>query len=472
MTRPFACVVNLGCRVNRVESDRITSDLAAAGFALVAQDEADLIVINTCAVTGEAEAKTRKAVRHALGLPREPLVVVTGCVVNLHPGELTDLSPRVIAEPSKVDVARTAARVAGVSLHGSSSAGEHHDLSDLLGRSRLGIKVQDGCNNRCSYCIVWKARGPERSVPVDVVLEQVREAERAGIPEVVLTGVNLGAYDGVGPHDTHVEIDELLTIILRETSIPQVRLSSLEPMDVDERLIDAMVAGGERVAPFLHLPLQSGCSATLERMNRPYTAEEYEATVAMIRSKLPTVSISCDIIAGFPGETDDEFALSRALCERVGFSRMHVFRYSARPGTPAAEAVDQVEPEVMAARASELRAVGERGAQADAAARVGAVENAVLEYGNRGTLGSFHRVIVDDAPADRAGSLVRVRIDSMDGHGTLRAHTLPSDGDSMPAGACSDSRASGADGSRSAFYANGYSANACGGAPSGKGGRR
>ena len=192
-----------------------------------------------------------------------------------------------------------------------------------------------------------------------------------------------------------------------------------------QRLIDAMVAGGPRVAPFLHLPLQSGCSATLERMNRPYTAEQYEATVAMIRAKLPAASISCDIIAGFPGETDDEFAQSLALCECVGFSRMHVFRYSARPGTPAAEASDQVPPEVMAERASELRAVAERCAQADAAARVGSVENAVLEYGNRGTLGSFHRVIVDDAPQDRTGSLVRVRIDAMDDRGILHAHVVP-----------------------------------------------
>ncbi len=252
MTRPFACVVNLGCRVNRVDSARITSDPAGAGLSPVDLDEAD-------------------------------------------------------------------------------------DLADLLGRSRLGVKVQDGCNNRCSYCIVWKARGPERSVPVASVLEQVRRAERAGIPEVVLTGVNLGAYDGIDASDSpgipevvltgvnlgaydgidasdsHVEIDELLDIILEQTNIPQVRLSSLEPMDVHDRLIDAMVAGGERVAPFLHLPLQSGCTATLERMNRPYTAEQYEAMVDRIRTKLPNAAISCDIIAGFPGETDEEFAESRAL---------------------------------------------------------------------------------------------------------------------------------------------------------------
>ena len=298
---------------------------------------------------------------------------------------------------------------------------EGHDLADLLGRSRLGVKVQDGCNNRCSYCIVWKARGPERSVPVASVLEQVRRAERAGIPEVVLTGVNLGAYDGIDASDSHVEIDELLDIILEQTNIPQVRLSSLEPMDVHDRLIDAMVAGGERVAPFLHLPLQSGCTATLERMNRPYTAEQYEAMVDRIRTKLPNAAISCDIIAGFPGETDEEFAESRALCERVGFSRMHVFRYSARPGTPAATAPGQVAPEVMAARSSELRHVAESTSQADARARIGACETAVLEFGNRGTLGSFHRVIVDDAGTDRTGQLVRVKITGMDDRGLLHA---------------------------------------------------
>lgn len=428
MSRPFACVVNLGCRVNRVESDRITADLAAAGFALVKQDEADIIVINTCAVTGEAEAKTRKAVRHALNLPQQPLVVVTGCVVNLHPEELTELSDRVIAEPSKVDVA---ARVIELSGRGSAKEGVSgaatqgspvlHDLSDLLGRSRLGIKVQDGCNNRCTYCIVWKARGSERSVPVASVLEQVRAAEAAGIPEVVLTGVNLGAYDGVDTNDTHVEIDELLATILRDTDIPHIRLSSLEPMDVTERLIDAMVVGGDRVAPFLHLPLQSGCTVTLARMNRPYTAEEYAAMVEMIRAKLPEAAISCDIIAGFPGEDEREFAESLDFCRRIGFARMHVFRYSVRPGTPAATAPDQVPPEVMADRAAQLRAIAEESARADAQRRIGTCERAVLEYGNRGTLGSFHRVVVDDIDIDRTGALVNVAIMDMDEHGTLHA---------------------------------------------------
>lgn len=422
---PFVSVVNLGCRVNRVESDRMTLDFARAGFGLVDEDEADLVVINTCAVTGEAEAKTRKAVRHAVNLPRKPYVVVTGCAVNLHPDSLAELSDRVVIEPMKTDVAARAADLLGFGEAGACDGGlDSRELADLLGRSRLGVKIQDGCNNRCTYCIVWKARGPERSVPVDAVLEQVREACAAGIPEVVLTGVNLGAYDGMGPDDDHVEIDELLDAILTETDIPHVRLSSIEPMDVSERLVRRMAAEPRRVAPFLHLPVQSGCTATLQRMGRPYSAEEFERTVARIREILPAASISGDLIVGFPGETDEEFEQTRAFVERVGFSRLHVFRYSARPGTIAAEMPDQVAPEVMADRSLAIRKLVERTARADAQARIGTTERAVVEYPGRGTLGSFHRVVLDNAPDLAVKSIVDVAIMYMDEEGVLHGRPV------------------------------------------------
>lgn len=422
---PFVSVVNLGCRVNRVESDRMTVDFARAGFGLVDEDEADLVVINTCAVTGEAEAKTRKAVRHAVNLPRKPYVVVTGCAVNLHPDSLAELSDRVVIEPMKTDVAARAADLLGFGETGACDGGlDSRELADLLGRSRLGVKIQDGCNNRCTYCIVWKARGPERSVPVDAVLEQVREAHAAGIPEVVLTGVNLGAYDGMGPDDDHVEIDELLDAILTETDIPHVRLSSIEPMDVSERLVRRMAAEPRRVAPFLHLPVQSGCTSTLQRMGRPYSAEEFERTVARIREILPAASISGDLIVGFPGETDEEFEQTRAFVERVGFSRLHVFRYSARPGTIAAEMPNQVAPEVMADRSLAIRKLVERTARADAQARIGTTERAVVEYPGRGTLGSFHRVVLDDAPDLAVKSIVDVAIMYMDEEGVLHGRPV------------------------------------------------
>ena len=477
MAAPLVSVVNLGCRVNRVESDRIVEDLAAAGFAMGGRSEADLIVINTCAVTGEAEAKTRKAVRRALARPREPFVVVTGCAVSLHPGELAALSPRVAEEPLKSRVPARAIELLGSPLAETEASTARKDnnlaiteeflhdsrqkpLDDpirLLGRSRLGVKIQDGCDNRCSYCIVWKARGPERSEPPEEVLAQVHTAARAGVPEIVLTGVNLAAYRWELPDGGVLGLDDLLARILDETDIPQVRLSSLEPLDVTDGLIEVMAGSSGRVAPFLHLPLQSGCTATLRRMRRPYTAERYAEVVDRIRAGVPSLALACDVIVGFPGETDEEFEESYAFCERMCFSRMHVFRYSARPGTPAAEAPDQVPPQVMAERSARLRELGERMSREDAARRIGTCEKAVLENGAKGTLGSFHRVVVDDlatlpadapAPTGRAAHpsdttapvtgcpsgagepttrLVDVAIMSMDDDGLLHGRLVPSE---------------------------------------------
>ena len=416
MLAPHISVVNLGCRVNRVESDRITADLMRLGFAIVEPQDADLIVINTCAVTGEAEAKTRKAVRHALAHPNEPYVVVTGCVVNLHPEELLELSDRVIAEPSKIDVAERVCEVLGVESD-SVPACSDGEVVDALGRSRLGVKIQDGA----IIAAATLSNRPERSVPVESVLEQVREAQEAGVPEVVLTGVNLGAYDGKSATDEHVEIDELLEAIMERTTIAHVRISSVEPMDISERLLKVMARYPQRIAPFLHLPVQSGCTATLHRMGRPYSAEAFEDTVRMIRAILPQASLSCDVIVGFPGETDEEFEESLALCRRVGFSRMHVFRYSKRPGTLAADMPDQVPPEVMAERSRRMRDTAQELAIADARRRVGTVERAVLEYGDNLTLGSFHHARLDDTCGLTAPCLLDVAIIGVDDSGLVHA---------------------------------------------------
>ena len=420
MSAPTVSVVNLGCRVNRVESDRMSADLAHSGLVLAGEEEADLVIINTCAVTGEAEAKTRKAVRHALGLPRRPVVVATGCAVNLHPDELAALDERVIVEPLKAKVAERAAAALGwTGAQPAGDAGEA-DLSQVTGgRCRLGVKIQDGCNNRCTYCIVWKARGPERSRGVEEVLADVRSAAAAGIPEVVLTGVNLGAYRGADVQGGTVDIAGLLGAVLERTGIAHVRLSSVEPMDVSGALIRRMAASPRRVAPFIHIPIQSGSTSVLERMGRPYTADDLERLVARMREVLPSLALSGDLIVGFPGETDEEFEATRALVRRLGFSRLHVFRYSARPGTPAASMPDQVAPEVMAARSAAIRADVAESSRADAARRIGTVERAIVEYPGRGTLGSFHRVAIDDARGLEPGSLVDVAIMYADEEGIL-----------------------------------------------------
>ncbi len=430
VSNPAVHVVNLGCRVNRVESDRITVELDRRGFDLVDEDEAEIVVINTCAVTGEAEAKTRKAVRHALGRARAPWVIVTGCAVNLHADAFTALSERVIAEPSKAKVAGCAEGLFADRLRDRVRPDDSglSTLNDLLGRSRIGVKVQDGCDNRCSYCIVWKARGPERSVDVARVVADVREAVVSGVAEVVLTGVNLGAYRGLDDAGEDVGIDELVEVLVRDTDIPHIRLSSIEPMDVDVRLLERMAAYPDRIAPFLHLPIQSGCTETLARMNRPYDADDLLDLVDTIRGAVPGIALSGDLIVGFPGETDEEFERTRALVERIGFSRLHVFRYSARPGTPAATMPDQVPAQTMAARSAIIRALVDKTSRDDAAARIGAIERAVIEYPGRGTLGSFHRVIVDDIAEYLVGRLVDVTIMDVDTHGVLHGRVVRSAG--------------------------------------------
>ena len=415
-SKPFVCVTNLGCRVNRVESDRITADLVEHGFIIVDEDEANCIVINTCAVTGEAEAKTRKAVRHAANLSQHPWVVVTGCVVNLHASELTSLSNRVIAQPLKVEITKTVESLLGKPSEILEHKGE--EIARLLGRHRLGIKVQDGCDNRCTYCIVWKARGASRSIDPDIVLEQVNDAVNAGIHEVVLTGVNLGRYDCSTQQDLHVELDELVSMILKKTSIKRIRLSSIEPQDVTERLVEVVAQSNGRVAPFFHLPLQSGCDATLQRMGRLYTTTDYEKICTMIRSYIPLAAISCDLIVGFPGETDDEFEQSLAFCKRIGFARMHVFRYSMRPGTVAAQSPHQVDPRISAQRSSIMRSMAEKMAKADAAKHVGQTETAIIEAEKYATLGCFHHVVVSGA-SNLVGELVPIHLDHIDETGRL-----------------------------------------------------
>lgn len=418
LAKPTVSVENLGCRVNRVESDKMVRDFASAGFDVIDSDSAQLIVINTCAVTGEAEAKTRKAVRHALGREQQPYVIATGCAVNLHADMLAGIDRRVTVEPSKIHVVDAAKKLLGPIELGRNDL-RPVDLAAILGKSRVGVKIQDGCNNRCTYCIVWKARGDERSVPAERVIEQVNDAVAAGIPEVVLTGVNLGAYDGVSDNDEHIEIDELIHLLLEKTEVSHLRLGSVEPMDLNERLLPVMAAHADRVAPFLHLPVQSLCSSVLKRMGRRYSAEEFEESVQGIRAALPQAAVSCDLIVGFPGETDEEYEEALERARRIGFSHMHVFRYSARPGTVAADMPCQVDPKVMAERSSRIRGLARAMAEDDMRRRIGSAERAVLENGNQATLASYHRAVVDNADALNGALFFEADIMSLDENGLL-----------------------------------------------------
>ena len=428
---PRVAVSNLGCRVNWVELDAIAGELVAAGCELVDEEAAELVVVNTCAVTGEAEAKARKAVRHAAGLPGHPIVVATGCAASLFADELAALADNVEVEPDKDRVATRALShflpddlshfTAGAGVGARTNAGERGavnqsdasgnpssasaaggvapsplaalDIGESVapghaitptGRMRPGLKVQDGCDHRCTYCIVWKARGRARSLDAADVVSQVRALVSEGAREVVLTGIDLGRYESQG-----LDLAGLLDRVLDETEVGRVRLSSVEPAGVTDELLRVMAASGGRVAEFLHVPIQAGCDETLRRMGRPYTVADYRAIVDRGRRAVPHLSLACDLIVGFPGETDEDFATSLETCREIGFAKIHVFRYSKLPGTPAADMPDQVAPEVMAERSRAMRDMAAASRHAYASSLVGTEQLVLVERAESGVTGGL-----------------------------------------------------------------------------------
>ncbi len=422
MERPRFAVVNLGCKVNRVESDGFQASLAARGFDVAPAAQADVVVVNTCTVTGEAEKKTRKAVRRALRASEDATVVVTGCAAVIDPAEFLEMSSRVVVEPDKskvVDAALDAIapdeRLLASGLEGSSAlrgAGTSDAATALrVGAAfptRVGVKVQDGCNNACSYCIVHVARGRAWSRPHAEVVAEAAALARAGVREIVLTGINLGSYRQEGGY----RLADLLRALLAETdgTGARFRVSSIEPRDVDDALIDVLAESDGRVCRHLHLPLQAGSTKVLREMRRPYDAEFFERLVGRLRDRVPSISLSTDIIAGFPGETDAEFEETLRLARACRFSKIHAFPYSRREGTTAAARADQVPDAVMAERTARLLALSDELRAADFDRRAGSAELVLVESDGRGMTESYHEVTV---PAgERPGALVRLTLDA------------------------------------------------------------
>ena len=395
----------------------MASELEAAGAVLVDEAAADAIVVNTCAVTGEAEAKARKAVRRAAGMPKAPAVVATGCVASLFSAELSELAPNVVVEANKSLVAGRVLDLLGLAAGSVTDEGGLVSAPTPTGRTRPGVKIQDGCDNRCTYCIVWKARGRGRSLAPEDVLAGIRAAQARGAHEVVLTGINLGSYHWERDGAPDLRLSGLLDLIMEKTDVERVRLSSIEPPDVTPELCDAMARAGERVAPFLHVCLQSGSDRTLRRMARVYRTDLFRRAVEEARSLVPRLALGTDLIVGFPGETDEDFADSLAFCEEMRFAKMHVFRYSRRPGTPAADFPDQVDPRVMAARGARMRELAGRMRREEAAGLVGADDLVVVQYPGRGVSGGLFDVRVpEEVPLD---TLLPVRLSEVLPDGTL-----------------------------------------------------
>ena len=408
----------LGCKVNRVEGESVAASLLTAGARIVDEDAAHVVVISTCTVTGEADAKSRKAIRHALSAPGKPVVVVTGCGAAVDPDALRALGDRVIVESDTDLVAMRVAEQLALSPQAAPTprarAGEGF-------RTRALLKVEDGCDAFCAYCIVPHARGVPRAVPLDQVASEARALVAAGVREIVLTGINIGRYDHDGAGLSAV------VETVAASGIERLRLSSIEPLDLTPAFLQ-MLSCTQAFCPHLHVPLQSGSDPVLSAMGRRYSAAQYAERIEAARRAIPGLAVTTDVLCAFPGETDAQAEETLRFCEDIGFAALHVFRFSAREGTPAATMPGRIEPRVSAARSAALRAYGERLHAARATRRAGAcarvlVEAAAPDGSGRGRTEDYLRVRVGDA-ASLVGRIVDVRL-GLDSDGALSGMIEP-----------------------------------------------
>ena len=365
MSAPTVAFGTLGCRLNQVETQELQGALEAKGFRTVPfADRADVVVINTCTVTARADFSDRQAIRRAARINPDARIVVTGCWAQTSPA-LVGRVPGVDLVVGNSDKDRLADLVATLlgdatpQAHAPATHATHIKTAGLLpravGRSRAFLKLQDGCQHRCAFCVVPLARGASRSREVSVVLDQGRRLVESGHPELVLTGVDLGHYGAdLVPRTT-------LAAVLREMvgipSLRWIRMSSLLPAYFTPELID-VVTRSSLIVPHLHVPLQSGSDRVLRRMRRPYTSAMYRRLVQGLASAVPRLGLGADVIVGFPGETDAEFEETLALIDGLPLTYLHVFPYSDRPGTEATGLDGHLQPSVITERGRRLRALG------------------------------------------------------------------------------------------------------------------
>lgn len=400
----------LGCKVNQAESESIAASLIAEGWEQThVPQQADLAIVSTCTVTGEADAKNRKLIRSLL---RESncRIIVTGCAINIDASRYDTIDERITCEADKERIPGLAAKLVG---DASAQPADKCFATALRGtgagafRTRVDLKIQDGCDNACSYCIVHVARGPAHSLPARGIIEDARIIARSGTREIVLVGIDLAAY-----HDGDTDLAALTKRLLAESGIARMRISSVEPQSVTPALIEALGSSDGSLCRHLHLCLQSGSSKVLREMNRNYDAAQFEELVTELRNACPAIALSTDVIVGFPGETDDDFEQTRELVRRCDFMRLHVFKYSKRPGTPAAARGDQVDDHMKAARSKELIALGNELALKDMQRRIGTTEGVIIERPGLGTSESYHTVLCD--PSLPVGSLVELEFADVD----------------------------------------------------------
>lgn len=365
----------LGCRLNQSEIDTMARQLEQQGHTIVAEvEEADQVIVNTCAVTQEAVKSGRKMIRDIARRQTGAEITVTGCHAQIAPQEIAVL-PNVVRVVGNQEKETLVEQLTGQAVEDYEREPIERDQSHFALRTRAFIKVQDGCDNACTFCITTVARGEGRSRPIEDILDEIGMLVEAGYQEAVLTGVHLGSYG----HDRDVRdgLYRLVERILDETGVPRLRLSSLEPWDIADGFFDLWQ--NERLCPHLHLPLQSGCDQTLKRMRRNTSQAEFCELVRQAREVIPDLRLTTDVIVGFPGETDEAFAESLDFIRAMDFAGMHIFRYSRRAGTPAAKMRGHVINDVKRARSHALHEIAQAGEERFSQTQKGLVRDVLWE---------------------------------------------------------------------------------------------
>jgi threonylcarbamoyladenosine tRNA methylthiotransferase MtaB len=409
-------IVTFGCRVNQADSLCLEEELLSRGGVAVPPADADLVVVNTCSVTATADQGARQTIRRIARDNPAARIVATGCYATRRPADLAGL-PNVVRVVPNDDKPKTISLLAtdfGLTTavrfgEGEGSCGASIEPG-VAGRTAFTLRVQTGCEETCSYCIIPSTRGRSRSVPVDDVLAQIDRVVAAGFKEVAVTGVHLGSYGrDLSPTSSLVELlrkvrlnadttyNEGAEYDVRRTTLlgsPLFRISSLEPMDCSRELVE-LVASGGCFAPHFHLPLQHASNRMLAAMRRPYTIEYYSALVDDIRSRIPHASIGSDVIVGFPSETDEDFDRMASYLEQSPLTHVHVFPYSDRPGTPATAMDDKVAGSTIRERGRQIREIAQRLSQKFRQSQLGAVRPALtIEDGTTAVTDNYLRVRV------------------------------------------------------------------------------
>ena len=344
-------IETLGCKLNQAESETLARQFVAAGCQVVGADEkADVYVLNTCTVTHIADRKCRQSLHMARRRNPQSLIIATGCYINRCGHEVKALESVNLVVPNEEKPRLV--KIVGQRRNLEKGATVHENST----RTRAFIKVQDGCNRWCAYCVVPLVRGREKSLPVDEIMAEIRSRVSEGFKEVVLTGTEIGSYSSSG-----LDVKGLLGRILVETKIERLRVSSLQPYETTPQLL--ALWNNSRLCPHFHISLQSGSDGVLTRMKRGYSTSSYEKSIRLIREKLPDASITTDVIVGFPGETDTEFQQTLDFCRRTGFARIHVFAFSPRPGTVAAMMPGQVNARDKKERSAKMLALAKESAR-------------------------------------------------------------------------------------------------------------